>query len=214
MVDQVRQSIAEDIMTGRLAAEEKLVIGRLAEEFGVSITPVREALRQLQQEGLVKEVAYSGMQVSPLSVSEAQQLFAVRGVLEGYATRLAAEAAKTAPGEALAGVEESLRQLDAAAGTEDVEAFRQENAVFHRHVVRLGAGPFLLAEIDRLNRQTGRYGAVGVTLDVDYLEAAQREHHELVQHLREGRAAEAEALQRRHALTFVKHLSTQLEPDR
>jgi DNA-binding GntR family transcriptional regulator len=176
--------------------------------LAVSITPVREALMWLQREGLVIDVPFTGTSVSKHSIDELRELHEVRGVLEGYATRLALGRYQ-APD--LVPIEQELRTLDEATAQGDVARFREHNFRFHEAILRPGCGPQLQALITQLKRNTDRYRIVAESiLDQAYLDAAQAEHRRLFGLLRSRRGAEAEALTRRHALTFVTHLARRM----
>lgn len=86
--EQVQAQLREAIIDGRLAPGARLIERELIDMLGVSRTVVREALRQLQAEGLVGEDARKGMIVRALTLAEAQDLYAIRAVLEGLAARL------------------------------------------------------------------------------------------------------------------------------
>ena len=81
--DQLRDAIA----TGLFKPGERLIERELCERYGVGRTSIREAIRQLEAEGLVTSVPHRGPEVSTISVNEAVQLYDVRAILEGYAVR-------------------------------------------------------------------------------------------------------------------------------
>ena len=90
---QVLDGLRREIVSGRLAAGERITERSLIERFGVSRTVVREALRQIEAEGLVEIIPHRGPVVRKLKPSEAEDLYRIRGVLEGLAARLFAEQA-------------------------------------------------------------------------------------------------------------------------
>ncbi|MFN8131073.1 MAG: GntR family transcriptional regulator [Solirubrobacteraceae bacterium] len=92
LVDHIAQQIQMQIMTGELAPGERLRQEALAEEFGVSRTPVREALRQLQASGLLEVEPRRGAVVRGPSVRDIREAYFLRAELEGIAAELAAEA--------------------------------------------------------------------------------------------------------------------------
>ena len=87
MHSQLRRAI----LVGRLKPGAWLTQEDLATTFGVSRMPIRDALRTLSAEGLVEMTPHRGARVSPLTVEEFQEIYAVRMGLEGLAARLAAE---------------------------------------------------------------------------------------------------------------------------
>jgi DNA-binding GntR family transcriptional regulator len=212
LVDQVSTQLRRAITSGRFPPGQRLVIDDLAADLGVSITPIREALRQLQREGLVSDVPYSGMQVAAPSPTELSELYTVLGVLEGFAVRRAAELLSPTAIDELG---RGLQFLAQAAEQGDVLAFRRLNDRFHRQIVTCGAGGGVLMElIEQLSRNVARFSTAADVLDQAYLEAAQTEHVELYALLRCKDGGGAEALARHHALTFAEHLTRRLEEQR
>lgn len=208
LTEAVYEMIRDNVCSGALPPGKKLVIKGLAADMNVSITPVREALQRLQREGLVVEVPFSGVHVSRLSVNELRELFAIRGVLEGYAIK------QTAGGlteQDFADFDEQIEKLEDATQRGDARAFRQANLAFHALLLRGDIGSALRGMIDQVFRNTERYRTAGIELDQAYLENAQAEHRQLVAALRLRRASEAESIARQHALTFVDHIAESLE---
>lgn len=203
LTDAVYERLGDLISSGQLVPGEKLVIDRLARQFDVSITPVREALRRLQHEGLVTETPYRGVIVSKASHEQLRELFAVRGLLEGYA---AAEACRVMSAAEFAVTDGLLAALERATAAADVREFRRLNREFHDSFVHRAPSRALQAAIADIARNTERYRLADTCLDSAYLAAAQAEHRQLYTLLRKGRGEELERLHRRHAMTFVDHL--------
>jgi DNA-binding GntR family transcriptional regulator len=88
---QVEERIRAAIASGMFAPGQRLVERELCEQIGVGRTSVREALRQLEAEGLVTVYPHRGPVVTTLSAADAQQLYSVRGLLEGFAGKLFAQ---------------------------------------------------------------------------------------------------------------------------
>jgi DNA-binding GntR family transcriptional regulator len=135
---QAYESIRDKILNGELTGGTKLTEERLAEELGVSRTPVREAIRKLEQEGLVKQKRV----VNP-SVSDLRHLFHVRILLEGNAARLAASYMTE---EALVRLKECIDI--AKSGTTD--EIMKANEEFHNSIVGASHNPVMIDIIDRM----------------------------------------------------------------
>src|ERR1700748_2654106 len=101
---QVEHVIRQAIMSGRFAPGARLIERELCETLGVSRTSVREALRRLEAKNLVRTVPHKGPVVAVISRQEASELYALRGLLEGFAAyefaRIASDAAIASFGEA------------------------------------------------------------------------------------------------------------------
>ncbi|MBK3425153.1 GntR family transcriptional regulator, partial [Methylobacterium ajmalii] len=91
LVEQVYGAIFSEITEGRLAPNTRLIQDELAEAYGVSRQPVQQALLLLRNHGIVRDAPRRGLVVAPLEASFVQNLYEVRGVLEGLTARLAAE---------------------------------------------------------------------------------------------------------------------------
>lgn len=133
------------IMAGVHPAGTRLGEARLAEQLGISRTPVREALRRLEADGLIKLTPNRGAEVVRWSAADFDEIFDVRGVLESHAARRAAERGRAdVPGlrDLCDGMEQHLVALDEQAYDEITKL----NLEFHRAVHR-AAGDRLVPEL-------------------------------------------------------------------
>src|SRR5215468_5419037 len=140
VIEELRQAI----LSRKLKPGERLVEGRLADEFGVSRNPVREAIRVLASEGLVEVTARRGASVISMTDEEARETIEVRALLEGQNARLAARRRDEAV----------LRQ-----GTEAVAAKRYDllpglNQQFHHELAAAGRNRVLGDLLKRLRERT------------------------------------------------------------
>ena len=148
--------IRSAIVENRYAPGQRLIEQRIAEEFGLSRTPVREALRRLEAEGLIVAQKHRGARVRPMSTTELVDLYGLRMRLESYAAELAAQRATEeeidALGEAVEEFGRVRRQLGDRVGDPDLELLRQLNATNQRiHGTIVAA-----ARHDRLSAMIGR----------------------------------------------------------
>ncbi len=133
------------IIGGSLSAGSKLIESELAEHFGTSRGPIREAIRELSREGLVAEVPRRGTVVSTLTARDLAEVYAIREGLELTASRSVIDRAGDAELEDLA---EPLRAMEAARrSTPDYAAIAEHDFVFHRRLVAL-AGNRRMDEIN------------------------------------------------------------------
>lgn len=148
--EQVYEAIAEMIVTRELKPGEHLVENELATHLGVSRQPVREALQRLQTEGWVDLRPAQGAFVHIPTDEEADQLLAVRTVLEAESARLAAKNDVTA--EQLAQLRAAQRTGENALAAGDQEGMVAANAALHAHVVSMSGNSVLadlVASVDR-----------------------------------------------------------------
>jgi DNA-binding GntR family transcriptional regulator len=203
MVEHVYQRLRSAIWHGELAPGEKLVIDRLARSFEVSITPVREALRRLQLEGLVTDLPYKGVHVAEANAAELRELFTVRGVLEGFAI---AQGLSNFTPELMDELQSMLDGLQVAADAQDVPAFKKLNVAFHDRILEVAATGKLRAMVFDLARNTERYRLLDIQLGPGYVQESQAQHRRLLELLRAGASSEIEELSRAHALMYADHL--------
>jgi DNA-binding GntR family transcriptional regulator len=145
-VEAVYRALRHGIVDGSLAPGERLRSDALAQELRVSRTPVREALRKLEAEGLV---AHSGSRliVRAFSEQDLTELFFVREALEGMAARLAAENAT--PSE-IADIRELLEDMETVRQRGDLGALRRLTGEFHQLVCRASHNNRLLQSLKAL----------------------------------------------------------------
>jgi DNA-binding GntR family transcriptional regulator len=130
--EQVKEVILERILKGEYAPGERLVETRLAEEFGVSQAPVREALRDLELLRFVESEAFRGARVRAVSPEELAEIYPVRAALE----ELAAQAAATRLGDAdIDALEREVDAMREAASRGDLHDQAEHDAAFHRLIV-------------------------------------------------------------------------------
>ena len=149
----VFESLREAILLGRLIPGERLMEVQLADEMGVSRTPVREAIRKLELEGLVVMIPRKGAYVAGLTLKDITDLFEVRAALEGMAAGLAAERITEGELEQLerAIVEESQTQDD------DISTYVDKDTFFHEIIYQASRNKQLVQIITRLREQIQRF---------------------------------------------------------
>jgi len=144
--DAVYQTLRQGVIQGDLPPGERLRSDALASELRVSRTPVREALRKLEAEGLVARLG-SGLVVRALSERELTEVFYVREALEGMAARLAAENAT--PSE-ISEIRELLEDMEAVHRRGDIGMLRRLTGEFHQLVCRASHNDRLLQSLKAL----------------------------------------------------------------
>ncbi len=132
MKESVRERIYKEIMDQitfyKLNPGERLVESALAKEFNASRSPIREALRQLESEGLLTFKRNKGYTVSKLSVKQVDEIYDIRWLLESYATRLTAEKANKREVEYLNSLNKKLHD---DVKKKDLKGWLYHNTLFH-----------------------------------------------------------------------------------
>ncbi|HJU50729.1 MAG TPA: GntR family transcriptional regulator [Acidimicrobiia bacterium] len=140
--EQIADEIRAAILAGRYKPGERLMEEVLANEFGVSRNPVREALRQLSVAGFVDVVPRHGASVATLGVQSVRELFEVRSALEAVMARLASERITTAQLEILADL---VAKGQRAVANEELDALPGLNTAFHNAIARAAGNSRLVA---------------------------------------------------------------------
>lgn len=143
---QVRDGLVRAIISGKYKAGDRLFELQVAEEFGVSQAPVREAIRDLEAQGVLETVPYKGTHVRAIDLSAMEQSFEVRASLEV----LSVEAALKRGVTDWAAAEGAIAQLVAAARDRSIEAYFEADSYFHRALAASGGNGVLLRVWDSL----------------------------------------------------------------
>ncbi|MBI2874989.1 MAG: GntR family transcriptional regulator, partial [Firmicutes bacterium] len=197
---QVFDNLRKSILEGKLAPGVRLVERRLAEEMGTSRTPVREALGQLELEGLVYQSPRRGMVVAGLSREEIEEIFKIRAVLEGLAARLSAGILSPA------GAARLLRlaaQVEEAASSGRRDKLHSTHLRLHEELARSAGSPRLFQMIHTLREYVGKFTEVSYEHPGRLAEAL-REHREIIEAIRDGCGPEAEEAMKRHIVQSEK----------
>jgi DNA-binding GntR family transcriptional regulator len=157
--EQVLEELRAAIIAGRLAPGSRLIEREIIEMLGVSRTVVREALRQLESEGLIAGDAKKGMVVRALTPAEARDLYAIRGLLEGLAARRFVEHA----GESqIAELAQALKATVAAYGAGDPAAILETKNRLYRCLFDGAASETLSSMVGLLHARISRWRALGL----------------------------------------------------
>jgi DNA-binding GntR family transcriptional regulator len=138
--DRIKDAILARILDGTYVPGERIVEIRVAQEFGVSQAPVREALRELELLRLVVSEPFRGARVREVTAQELAEIYPVRSALEEVAARGAAEGLAGDVSE----LDAELAGMRRAASAEDVHAFVDHDVAFHRRIVQASGNGTLL----------------------------------------------------------------------
>jgi DNA-binding GntR family transcriptional regulator len=133
--ERARAGIREAIASGELKPGDQIVEAAMAARIGVSRSPVREALRELEQHGLVESIPNRGTFVAALTAADVEEVVLLRGALEGLAARLAADRMGRRDLRALEAIVERMAG-HTGPGAPEESAFTEADAEFHSTLVR------------------------------------------------------------------------------
>jgi DNA-binding GntR family transcriptional regulator len=189
----VYDALLELIINRTLAPGQHLVEAELAEHLGVSRQPVREALQRLQTDGWVDLRPAQGAFVHTPTEEEADQLLAVRSVLETYSAKLAAEHATASDVKMLKRLQKAGEE---ALATANVERLAKANADLHAAVAAIGRNKVLSEMIELVDRRARWYHT---PIARPRSNDSRKEHAELVEAIADGDVERAGEVMDRHA---------------
>jgi DNA-binding GntR family transcriptional regulator len=195
------------ILLGRLQPGERVVEAEIARQMGISRGPIREAVRQLEQDGLVEYQPRRGVIVASLTREQVLDAYSVRAELEGFAARLAAE--RIAPAD-LEHLTELLEVMRRHARAHDAEALLQADVAFHKHISTLAGNRVLLRLWTSLGPHAWTLFSVAQLRDYT-LEALAERHQLIIAALRTGDPTEAERVATEHTLELARNIVDHLD---
>ena len=195
LVDEVADAIREQIYAGRLEPGAPLRQEQMAGELGISRTPLREALRLLEKEGLVTVVPGRGVRVALVDYHELLAAYAVREVLDGLASRLTAELGDRRIFERLSA---TIDQQEAALASTLPVTYIAENVVFHTIQYEAVANPYLASQVPLLRMTATQILLPIPVVTPERVGRAVTQHRAILGAITEGDPQEAERLARLH----------------
>jgi DNA-binding GntR family transcriptional regulator len=190
----VFEHLREAIISGNLRPGERLMELQLAEEMGVSRTPVREAIRKLELEGLVIMVARRGAYVSDLSIRDIAETFEIRAALESMAAGLAAQ--RITPDE-LEQLERALVKIGESIEKNSMEEIIRSDEEFHAILFCASRNQRLSQIVSNLREQIARFRATSLSTPGRF-KAVFQEHKNIVEAISERDSTLAQNLAKEH----------------
>lgn len=196
---RVFNRIREDILSGKHEQNEELRENTIAQELGVSRTPVRESLRQLELEGLVTIIPNKGAYVNGISEKDIHDIYVIRSYLEGLCARWACEKL----------TDETLRELDEVVELTEfyIRKGNPEHIValdnrFHELLYRASDSKWLNHMLSDFHHYVERVRQKSLS-DLTRAEKSSREHRAIVEAMRKRDGAEAERLAHEHIIQTI-----------
>ena len=193
--EKILESIRDAILRGVLKPGEKVAEPELAERFGISRTPIREAFRQLESEGYLTVIPRKGAVVTALSERDVEEFYSIKSILEGYAARIAAEKLSAKDLERLEAVNEKLQQL---ANEGDVKTFFRVHDEFHELFIRASGNDKLHDLIGQLLLKFNRLRMASLALP-GRMNISVQEHRKIIDAFRRKDGDAADNLVRKNA---------------
>jgi DNA-binding GntR family transcriptional regulator len=195
--DYAYAEVRSRILTGELEPGSVISQARLANELGVSTTPLREAIRRLAAEGMILLEAHRDARVTAVSAPEAKHLYEVRESVDPLAAGLAAQRRSEEDLARMSNALDALTPLRGAATLDSLMAHRE----FHRSIYRASDNPILIDMLEKLWDKADRYRLIGLRTTSDSADDNARvsaEHKELLDAVQAQDAPRAQLIMRKH----------------
>lgn len=199
---QVFHTIREGILSGKYGKNEELKENTIGEELGVSRTPVREALRQLELEGLVNIIPNKGAFVVGLSAEDIRDIYEIRSVLEGLCAKRAAERATP---EQLEALEEIMCLSDFQVQRKHYDQLVELDNRFHEQLYSASSSKMLEHVLSDFHHYVERVRRVTLR-DPKRSVRSNEEHRQILDALKEKDAVKAEKLANHHMMNTIKNI--------
>lgn len=192
--DVIFETLRKSIVSGDIKPGERLMEVALAEQMGVSRTPVREAIRRLEAEGLVTMTPRKGTHVSELSVKDIMDVLEVRAALDKLATELAAKRMQNTLVKTL---EQIHKQFITHVEKESIEGAIRKDIEFHDVIYTASGNSRLIGVASTLREQYFRFRVIYLR-DIQIAEHVENEHNDILNAFRQGDWLLASELAERH----------------
>jgi DNA-binding GntR family transcriptional regulator len=204
-VERAMRFLREAILQGDYKPGQPLPQKELTEQLDMSPTPIREAFRILEAQGLLERVPYKGAYVAEVSPEESEEISVIRSALEGLATRLAVP---NLTAENIANLEALVDEMESAWRQMSIGRLRRSNYRFHSLIYRTAGSQRLT---DMIISLWPRFATDSLWLIPGRAERSIQQHHALLDKIREGDAEAAADLMSDHILTAGESITTFLE---
>jgi len=193
--DVIFETLRKAIVSGDIKPGERLMEVSLANQMGVSRTPVREAIRRLEAEGLVTMTPRKGTHVAELSVKDIMDVLEVRTVLDKLATNLAAKRMQPSQLKALENVH---KQYIACVEKNNIKGAIKKDVEFHDLIYAASGNPRLVAVAGSLREHVYRFRVIYMSGGDPIAENVLNEHEEILAALKEAQSDIASNLAEKH----------------
>ncbi len=167
------------IITGEIPAGERIVETDYADRLHISRTPLREALRKLERDGLVEYVMRRGVVVRAFTIEDVKEIYTIRNALEMLTLPAIIE---NATAEDIASLREKLAEMDRLQEKDDVEGLSPLAREFHAQLTSISAQKRILRVIESQDEYIRRFSAMSIRQE-NRRSAAHAEHHKLVDYV-------------------------------
>jgi len=191
------------IIKGDLKPGKKILEINIAEQLGVSRTPVREAIKGLAAEGLVKMTPNQGAVIINVSIEDLQEVLQIRRVLEGLAVSIAAEKISK---EETKKLEKITKKMSICISKNDIVAYSKLNAEFHNLILHVCGNKRLMKICNNLSSSDHRFRIRLLRDNPERLKYSLQEHQEIMEALNRRNSEQADKLSQKHINNVLKNI--------
>lgn len=188
------ETLKHAIITGEIPAGSRIVETEYADRMHISRTPLREALRKLERDGLVEYVLRRGVVVRAFTLADVEEIYSIRNTLEMLTLPAIVE---NATAEDIEELRAMLREMDPYEESNNIPELSPRARAFHRRLTRISKLNRILRVIESQDEYITRFSAVSIAKE-DRRHDAHREHHRLVDYIEAHDLASFEKLMRLH----------------
>jgi len=204
---RVYQALKQGILSFELKPKEYLITGEVAKAYGISRTPVREAMAQLEREGFVRSVPRRGIYVVRKTKREVIEMITAWAALESMAARLITERASD---EEIAGLRRMFATFEGDKLHAKLDEYSEVNINFHQTIIEMSKNHVLIRLAENLftHMRMIRRQTIG---EEDRADRSIRDHMNIIQALEARDTERAEDLVRQHALGLAEHVAKHVD---
>ncbi|MBI5827878.1 MAG: GntR family transcriptional regulator [Deltaproteobacteria bacterium] len=188
--ERIVEFIKDSVITGRLKPGERVPEQEIAESFGISRTPIREAFRQLESDGFITVTPRKGAVVSPITDRDVREFYAIKSLLEGFAARTSCQ---TLTQKEIKRLESLNAQMKKHADRDDVKGFFKLDNQFHDTFLKACGNEKLCVLVHHLVQQFERFRITALSLP-GRMKDSVKQHDEIIDAFRRKDAELVERL--------------------
>ena len=204
--DEIRKSIKKAIISGELKPGDRIIETRWAKELGVSQSPVREAIRELEMIGLVDNIPYKGCFVRKVTKKDMRDSYKVRMYLELLGIK---DAVKNVDENKINELHSILKEMEVAAEAQNFDLYIQKDVFFHKKIIAISQNDILLRSWDQCNIHDLTY--IGTWISHRTLEQLSVRHEGLYEAIAARDVSRAEEEIRQHFERLIEEMDIKEE---
>lgn len=194
--------LKKEIIKGSFKPGDKVLEGRIAEQMGISRTPVREAIRELAAEGFVTLSPNQGVVVRSVSAESIREVLQIHSVLEGLAARLSCEVINE---EDLKELENYVNKMEKLTNKKDLSTYSEVDLRFHELIVNICRNKRLMQMRKNISDQAQRYRISSLRIP-RRLKESLKEHRKILEAFKTKDPKKADSMSQKHIQNALKNI--------